>query len=256
VEAPIHAFWCRIPSRANFGDALTPWLIRRLTGRGPRFARPGDGVPKHLVAGSVLAYADERSTVWGAGIISRSDHVDPAARILAVRGPLSRERALDCGADCPELYGDPALLLPRVVPAAVPAHERRGGGVVPHFSDMPRVGAAWRDPSGLDLIDVQSPVERFLDRLTRREWIASSSLHGIVAAHAYGIPAAWVSFGDLPSGDGSKFRDYFLSIGADVPEPVRVSPGKIDATALERHLVAPQLGGLDLDLLWERCPFT
>ena len=110
----IHAFWCRTPSRPNFGDALTPWLIRRMTGQHPTFVRPEDRREKYLVVGSIIGFAGRASTVWGSGIMNRDDQVSPDARLLAVRGPLTRARALACGADCADVYGDPATLLPRL----------------------------------------------------------------------------------------------------------------------------------------------
>src|SRR5262245_31354546 len=109
----VRAFWCRIPSRANFGDAVTPWLIRRITGRVPMFTAPEAPALKYFVTGSIIAHAGRHSTVWGSGIMNWSDAISSEAALVAVRGPLTRERALACGAACPEVYGDPALLLPR-----------------------------------------------------------------------------------------------------------------------------------------------
>mgnify|MGYP000288702261 CR=1 FL=1 len=50
--------------------------------------------------------------------------------------------------------------------------------------------------------------------ITKCRSIISSSLHGIIAAHAYNIPAAWVNFG-IMKGDGIKFEDHYLSLGLD-----------------------------------------
>src|SRR5689334_17915045 len=86
----LRAFWCRVPSRPNFGDALTPWLIARITGRRPAFAPHGFAAPHYLVTGSVIAYATRQTVVWGAGILSRTDQICSDARLLAVRGPLTR----------------------------------------------------------------------------------------------------------------------------------------------------------------------
>lgn len=39
----------------------------------------------------------------------------------------------------------------------------------------------------------------------------STSLHGIIVAHAYGIPALWIKRGYIFT-DGLKFNDYFASV--------------------------------------------
>lgn len=249
---PVHAFWCRIPSLPNFGDALTPWLITRLTGQYPVFVRPEDPRPKYLVVGSTISYAGAGCTVWGAGIIRASDLISPKARLLAVRGPLTRVRAIECGAHCPKVYGDPALLLPRFYRPAV--RERRGIGLVAHFSDKPHLAAHWHAIKGLRLIDIQDPIESVIDQIASCEIIASSSLHGIIVSHAYGIPAVWVKFRDSPRTNDSKFHDYFLSIGQNPPSPAVLDYGGRDAGKLTRQVpLAPVR--LDLGALWESCPF-
>jgi pyruvyltransferase len=248
----IHAFWCRIPSRANFGDALTPWLIRRLTGQHPNFVRPDDTRHKYLAVGSIIGYAGAASTVWGSGIMNRDDRVSPEAELLSVRGPLTRARAIECGASCPEIYGDPALLLPRLYR---PRSDRRYGcGVTAHFSDFPCLSAVWRNSSRLRLIDIQDSVETVIDRIATCELVASSSLHGIITSHAYGVPAVWVKFRDLPSGDDSKFYDYFLSLGLAPPTPLRLNYNHIDEREFLRRAIPPP-ASFDSDALWQACPF-
>jgi pyruvyltransferase len=252
VPKRVHAFWCRIPSRPNFGDALTPWLIRRLTGHHPTFVRPEDPRHKYFVTGSIMSYAGAHCSVWGCGIMNRLDYISPAAKLLAVRGPLTRARAIKCGAQCPEVYGDPALLLPRFYRR--PPDERRVAGVMPHFSDMPRLAAAWRPSKELRLIDPQNPVEKVIDQIASCELVVSSSLHGIIASHAYGVPAVWVKFRDLQGGDDSKFYDYFYSIGQESMTPLRLEYDKIDPTELIIH-ASPPPTGFDLEPLWRACPF-
>jgi hypothetical protein len=247
---PVLAFWCRVPSRPNLGDALTPWLIRKITGRAPRFVPPEDPRTKYFVAGSIIRWAGPGSIVWGSGLLDRRDSVSPHARILAVRGPLTRARALECGADCPETFGDPALLLPRF--HGPPPVARAGAGIVPHFSDWPRL-AGRALPAGLRLIDIQAPVEQVVDAVASCEVVGSSSLHGLIVAHAYGVPATWLKFRDLPSGDDSKFRDYFLSIGQEPPGPVLAARDRVDPESVFRAAVPPPR--VDTGALWRACPF-
>ncbi|WP_375049747.1 polysaccharide pyruvyl transferase family protein [Bradyrhizobium sp. 8-10B] len=248
--APL-AFWCRTPSRPNFGDALTPWLIHRLSGSHPRFVPPSHGQDKFFVTGSIVSLARANCIVWGCGIMNADDRISTEARLLAVRGPLTRRRALACGADCPEVYGDPALLLPRLF--APPRAVRRSPSLAPHFSDVARLDAAGLATSGLRVIDLQSPIETVITKICQSEWLVSSSLHGLIVSHAYSIPAVWIKFRDLPSGDGSKFRDYYASLGIDGIEPIAVN-GATELGALERHAWCPQL--IDTDRLWRACPFA
>jgi hypothetical protein len=252
TSTPPRAFWCRIPSRPNFGDALTPWLIRRLDGRYPRFAMPDDPQPKYFVCGSIVAFSGPACTVWGSGIMNRDDAVSPAARFLAVRGPRTRARALAGGADCPMVYGDPALLLPRL--HAPPAAPRRGPGLVAHYADRPGLDESWVTSQGLRLIDIQQSIEAVIDQVAGCEWVMSSSLHGLIVAHAYGVPALWVRLRDLPSGDGSKFADHYEGLGAAVPTPQSLRTHEsLDLRALERMAWCPSQ--VDTEALWRRCPF-
>lgn len=246
------AFWCRIPSRPNFGDALTPWLIHRLSGHYPRFTQPQAPQAKYLVCGSIAAFAGPACTVWGSGLMWRDDPISPAARFLAVRGPRTRARALACGADCPEAYGDPALLLPRLIAPCARPHGQPG--FVPHFADRAHLDLGWAESQGLRLIDIQQGVEAVIDAITACGWIISSSLHGLIVAHAYGVPAVWASLRPLPSGDGSKFADHFEALGASVPAPYALRQHeRIDLERLRQLAWCP--ASIDTEALWRCCPF-
>ena len=251
-DTPLRAFWCRIPSRPNFGDALTPWLIQRLAGHYPRFAMPGEQQPKYFVCGSIVALAGPNCTVWGAGLMNHDDMISPAARFLAVRGPRTRARALACGADCPPVYGDPALLLPRLhTPPAVP---RQQLGFIAHFSDRPRLDERWVSAQGMRLIDIQQDIDAVIDQVASCAWVMSSSLHGLIVAHAYGVPALWVRLRDLPSGDGTKFADHYEALGAAVPTLVTIRMHeRLDLRRLERLAWCPSQ--IDTEVLWSSCPF-
>jgi hypothetical protein len=83
--------------------------------------------------------------------------------------------------------------------------------------------------------------------------IVSSSLHGLIIAHAYGREAAWLKFSDRPLGDDFKFRDYWASIGwpDHAPYDVRVRPF-VDPAEL---VAAPRNAEIDMFALLDTCPF-
>jgi hypothetical protein len=86
----------------------------------------------------------------------------------------------------------------------------------------------------------------------------SSSLHGLIVAHAYGIPAVWCDFADRPhaiAGDGTKFHDYFASIGLHDLSPVILaqSEKKLSRSWIDRA-VLPQKN-IDLQALASVAPF-
>jgi pyruvyltransferase len=209
-ERPLPMFWY---SRApNFGDVLSAVIVAHLSNATPVLVS-GRYRGKLLAVGSILGRLAERDTVWGSGAIEDRPIEPPAGvRFEAVRGPLTRNLVR---ADVPETYGDPVILLPRFY--SPPAAKRFSLGVVPHYADRAFVHV--QDPA-VSTIDVFDDWRTVVDRIVECETIVSSSLHGLIVAEAYGIPAAWLSVTDNVRGGGFKFRDYFLSTGREPPQPV------------------------------------
>ena len=106
----IPLMWCE---GRNWGDALSPYLVRLLSGK-EVVLRTGLQHRRFLAIGSILGAANGFAEVWGSGFIHENDRVVGVPRkVHAVRGPFTRDLLLRQGVDCPEVYGDPALLLPR-----------------------------------------------------------------------------------------------------------------------------------------------
>ena len=99
----------------NLGDYLSKIVVSHFMTKSKRKRRR-----KTLYAiGSIIGFRCQDAVVWGSGILS--DH--PSCKkyisastldIRAVRGPKTRQILLDCGKDCPEVYGDPAILMPLI----------------------------------------------------------------------------------------------------------------------------------------------
>ncbi|UOA28321.1 polysaccharide pyruvyl transferase family protein [Pseudosulfitobacter sp. DSM 107133] len=196
------------PQTPNFGDALSPWLFRQITGL--ETLQNNGEIPSYIAIGSILNRVRDETVVWGTGSFGPEPprQINRHATYHAVRGPLTRARVLDKGGACPRVYGDPALLTPLFHRPKVPkTHEI---GLVLRWSDTDWLRRSVGD--GVRLIDLGTDdVETVLDAMLGCQRIITSSLHGLVIADAYGIPNAWL-YSDSPKGREFKFYDYFLSV--------------------------------------------
>ena len=223
----------------NFGDNLDRWLYWELTGK---------FLPDrtYLMAGSVAKRSGDM-IVWGSGFGSLTDKCGKPKKVCAVRGKLTRERYLRQGYDCPEVYGDPALLLPRVFrPTELPRATQRIG-FVPHKRDN-RIF-----PWAKLIHPEQNHPKEYVTKMLMCDMIASSSLHGLITADTYGIPNVWVGFEDRKRGLGSgydyyKWLDYYSAIDLEYqPSPM---------TELEVQRRATVHPTPDLNTLMSSCPFA
>ncbi|MEV0892144.1 polysaccharide pyruvyl transferase family protein [Promicromonospora sp. MEB111] len=162
-----------------------------------------------LAVGSILNLARTGDVIWGIGANGKT--LDHPARyreldIRAVRGPLTRQFLLAQGYDVPEVYGDPGLLVGKLWPREHCARrfERRAVSVVPNLHD--REHAAGRS----DVTDPTDNVWTVLGTIAASELVVGSSLHAIVAAESFGIPARLVTSTTEPR---FKYEDYYRGTG-------------------------------------------
>jgi hypothetical protein len=247
-EASTPTYWWRKVN--NVGDAINPVLLERIFGLRPSWT---DAPGKVLAcAGSIVSHAKTGWIIWGSGLISADCPIPSGLTVLAVRGPLTRKRLIDAGYTLGEIYGDPGLLMP-LVGGGSSGDIRHEWGIVPHFTefDHPAI-APFTTVSRKDkllgkirgrkviCINPMAPVEQYLKQLRRCRAIASSSLHGLILAEAYGKPAVWLQLAPdattatrLMGGD-FKFIDFYRGVGKEVPTPVVLESG-IDFEALDSH---------------------
>jgi pyruvyltransferase len=206
-------YWWRPKSGAiNVGDYLAKVIVEAMLGlRDLDLIDKRDRRRRLFSIGSVLHNARDGETVWGSGINGKIDddhHQFRRLDVRAVRGPLTRRSLQARGIAVPEIYGDPALLMPRFYPRElVGADPRRAFAVVPHFNESPDKYAAYRDHL---VLPTCKPLA-FVRALLGADLVVSSSLHGVILAEAYGIPAVY-----LDSGNGEhrfKYDDYYRGTG-------------------------------------------
>ena len=191
---------------------------------------------RNLVAiGSILHWADRNSIVWGSGLISENIILAVKPRsVLAVRGYLTWEKLKQQGVDSPQIFGDPGVFLPWLYPKQAP---RWPLGIIPHYVDQDEPFVLHAAAGGAKIIDVSAPLEQYAAALSSCERILSSSLHGLIFAHAYGIPGAWIKMSNRVIGDGFKFFDYYSSIGVNKSDvPMLTSDARLEALSERCHL--------------------
>ena len=233
MKKTIKLHWCPI---RNFGDALNPYLFSKLSGckvvyrnyTNPDYwlelkvliksvlclrrydwnrLRPYNAQEEVVLGvGSLLDRCRKNFVVWGAGYMNCFERAE-GGTLLAVRGRFSAEKLHEEGFPYCSVWGDPALLLPLVYH---PRREKeREVGIIPHLKELCEFKSRYPDR----VIGLRTEkIEWVIDRILECRFIVSTSLHGVIVAHAYGVPAIWVKYGDIDT-DGIKFRDYFDSVG-------------------------------------------
>lgn len=209
-------WWSRSPANGNFGDILTPLILNH-------YNIPCEyatlKTAQAISTGSIIRYARPNMMVLGSGVIDSQDKICTSANYRFVRGKITRNIVLSQGGQCPDIYGDPAILLPRIFKRNIEPINQIG--IFAHYVDLINYPQA---------INPLQPVHKVLKDIWLCKKIISSSLHGIIAAHSYGIPAAWVKLGGKLTGDDVKFHDYAQSVGIEsmpistIEKPIYILP--------------------------------
>ncbi|MGS0683813.1 polysaccharide pyruvyl transferase family protein [Nakamurella sp. GG22] len=199
----------RVPTRANnFGDLLGPVIVRRLLGMHGLGPPAGRG-RRLLTVGSIMRLSRSGDVIWGTGVNGKSENVDYSDRRLdvrAVRGPLTRDVLIRNGHRVPDVFGDPGLLVGSLWSrdAVAGARPRTDLLVVPNINEVSLFAA------GPDVVDPRLPLWEVLGRIAASGFVVGSSLHAIVVAESWGIPARLVHPRVEPL---FKYEDYYLGSG-------------------------------------------
>ena len=240
----IRLFWYKKPRvrYGNFGDELGPYLIGKLSSLPIEYVPiPRGGLfllltyfknlalrrydlsmlPAVLKSfflrgryitsiGSIIGWSSGSRVVWGSGILYYNEKISNG-EFLAVRGQYTQRRLRNLGYEVPDVLGDPALLLPLVYNPRV--EKKYKLGIIPHHTHTESLYslASGEDVMVIDLLD---DIEVIIRKVLSCEYVISTSLHGLIIAHAYGIPALWYEYREIEwHGSDVKFFDYFSSVG-------------------------------------------
>lgn len=204
----------------NFGDELVPDILRWIScDEVEHVSKQTENkvlcIGSGLVNENVLAKND---IIWGYGArYEREISIPEGVQWLAVRGPKTQKLFPEV---CPEIYGDPAILMPYIYTPKI-LEKTYSVGIIPHYVDRSLFNnlSTFKPDSSVLIIDVTQPHEDTIDQINACEIIISTSLHGCIVAEAYGKPAAWIQVSDRILGAHFKFNDYLQGSGRSETDP-------------------------------------
>lgn len=249
IFADIPLYWWKpnqgtIHEGTNFGDELSVAIIEKITGKPIKRAQHTDRC-KLMAIGSIIQFARNNDVIWGSGMngkdLNWKSYPFQVLDVRAVRGPLTQQFLMKLGINTPSIFGDPALLLPLLFPefqvSSIPKYKYI---VIPHISEMHIL------PKNKNVVLPTAPWRKIIKKILQSEFVISSSLHGIIAAEAFGIPSRFIRLTN--NEPDFKYQDYYLGTGR---------PSFTAARSIEEAL---EMGGepppiCDLNALLEAFPY-
>jgi autotransporter strand-loop-strand O-heptosyltransferase len=254
-----------VDPKKNWGDILSQYLLEHYSGKKLNkndvfyfddAAHMLDKNGKIVGIGSSMKYVRPDDYVWGTGCIDEHHVGNKPKKVYSVRGPLTRDILLKRGWNVPEVYGDPALLFPQIYNPTI--DKKYKIGLIPHCVDFYSLDGLkainHMEDMGIKIINVTAGINEFIDQLKECELIISSSLHGLIAADAYGIPNYRVKLSTLIHGGDFKYKDHYASVKREHYEPLQLT----DTTTLEEiNSLKFESGDISLiDKLLENTPWN
>lgn len=193
----------------NFGDMLSKVVVSKILSDLGRSLDDEVKISRRLLAiGSIMHFASSDDVVWGSGVngtIPNDFYNFENLDVRSVRGPLTAEFLHRKNISVPDVYGDPALLLPRLFPNRFSRTNRRSYVIVPNLHDL-EIVREWPN-----VVSPLSGWNRCITTILEANLVIASSLHGIIVAEAYGIPARMLRVSQAEA--LLKYQDYYEGTG-------------------------------------------
>lgn len=199
----------------NVGDLVGKYIYEKITGNKINYIHPEDTKDKvYLTGGSIIEYKHVKynnTIIWGSGImfenISKFN-----SKIFAVRGKKTAEILDKLDIKCPQIFGDVALLLPRFFnPKNLEKYYDIG--LIFHYSHFDKdIINFLKQRYKLNIISVDLEIENFVTEVLKCKYTISSSLHGVIISHSYGVQSLPFNLEEKGlNGTFFKFEDYYSS---------------------------------------------
>jgi len=253
---------CRWAGLKNFGDELGFSVVDKILES--HFKSPNTTCTRRIditdrnqknsdltcfaTVGSIIHFLLPGDYAWSSGTKVPDPELAPNVTYYSVRGPKTmavlKERNIlvpppnfgDGGFAVPYLFPEYQLKRQNASAASSSSPPRRC--FIRHYRDNKL------DVKGAMPISVAQPWQKVFQQLsTQCDYLASSSLHGIISGDALGLPTMW--YQKKGSGtdkkEGSfKYQDYMLSIGRENPEPEGDMEATLDFSKYQKPL-SPEL---------------
>ena len=238
-----------IPERpwANFGDSLNPILMHLLTGLKINHKNFNEDVPRLAAIGTILQDFSKGSlNVWGTGLDVTKTSVAPGLKcfdptktgvdykIHAVRGAVTDSVLKAFGIKTNGVFGDPAILLRKMLKSYIGSERNNKIGVVCHLSELESYDDSNVPKKDIKRYEFESDDIKLISTIVKPSansilekikeiascsYILSTSLHGLIIADIFDIPCAYLSSANMSHGEYSiydyrgfidhRFRDYY-----------------------------------------------
>ncbi len=231
----------------NFGDEVSYFIVKKILDRIILQARTNNRLrfilENHFHLSSLLIQKDFRKqnrlfavgsilgpkvnnndVIWGSGFISGEETLASEVKqlnVLAVRGKKTLNKLMELKIPFQEnvAFGDPGLLISRFITANRMKNEKIV--IVPHYAHKGIFDKLLiKTNSSIEVVNARDDYKKIAKVISGASLVLSSSLHGIIFAHAYSVPAIRIKLSGKPLKGGEfKFEDYMSVFDEDVSLP-------------------------------------
>ena len=198
-------------SWVNFGDELSQAVVSlMLSKHGCTLDDEVNNSRRLLAIGSILHYANDGDVIWGSGVNGHryeSSHKFSNLDVRSVRGPYTQEFLERRGIKVPNVYGDPGLLISKLVNNRFALKLDGPISVISHYSNKYPL----KSKIPVSHLDPRRSWNSVVSEIVNSSFVISSSLHGLVVADSFGIPSRLLL--NLGTEGIMKYRDYYEGTG-------------------------------------------